>query len=140
MKTGKRALALLLSLLLVMSAVALAGTAVSADDSYAVGDTLFYGTYPQSRVTDEELLSRLEPELMEEEWTSFDYYSGNNTEANGAMKAGDFMLWQDIVLSGVKYRAVRIDSYRPIYTADDNTLSASLVRLEKIVPIISACN
>ncbi len=121
MKTGKRALALLLSLLLVMSAVALAGTAVSADDSYAVGDTLFYGTYPQSRVTDEELLSRLEPELMEEEWTSFDYYSGNNTEANGAMKAGDFMLWQDIVLSGVKYRAVRIDSYRPIYTADDNT-------------------
>ena len=78
MKTGKRALALLLSLLLVMSAVALAGTAVSAEDSYAVGDTLFYGTYPQSRVTDEELLSRLEPELMEEEWTSFDYYSGNN--------------------------------------------------------------
>ena len=122
MKTGKKALALVLSLLLVLSAVVLAGTAVSADDdSYVVGDTLFYGTYPQSRVTDEELLSRLEPELMEEEWTSFDYYSGNNTEANGAMKAGDFMLWQDIVLSGVKYRAVRIDSYRPMYTADDNT-------------------
>ena len=89
-------------------------TITSADaETYSVGDTLYYGTYPQSGVTDETTVAALNEKLSDDGWVSYGYYSGTGTWDDGQMTSGDFMRYQDAVLDGVKYRAVIFDSYRP---------------------------
>lgn len=44
------------------------------------------------------------------------------------MTASDYMRYQDVVLDGVKYRAVTFDSYRPFatgYTSEENEQSTN---------------
>ena len=78
------------------------------------GDYVYFGSYPQSEVEDENLkntLSNLAGSTSE--WTSFDYY------INGV--ASDFMVYKDISYNGQKYRGVYFTSYRPYYS----TMSSS---------------
>ena len=82
-------------------------------ETYFTGDILYYGTYPQSLVTDDANLTSLNGKLSDDGWVSYGYYSGTGTWDDGQMTAGDFMRYQDAVLDGVKYRAVTFDSYRP---------------------------
>ena len=79
---------------------------------YKTGDTLQYGTYPQSEVTDAATVAALNAKLRSNGWISYGYYIGTG-DYNGEMAPGDFMRYQDVVLDGVKYRAVTFDSYRP---------------------------
>ncbi len=73
------------------------------------GEIIEYGSYPQSKVTDSELLSALN--ALELKWNSYGYYSGNGEF--GLMSPGDFMKYADIVYNGIKYRAVSFETYRP---------------------------
>lgn len=79
-------------------------------DCFNRGDTVIFGSYPQSLVTDEALISALDE--TEKEWISFDYCSGNGSE--GSAKPGDFMKYADVELNGEHFRAVEITAYRPM--------------------------
>ncbi len=81
------------------------------------GDTLYYGSYPQSRVDDVGILRRLDSGSYE--WQSFRWMSG--TKAFGSMVAGDWGTYCDVTLDGVMYRGVRFSRYRPGSTYYDSS-------------------
>ena len=90
-------------------------SASANDNVYQVGDIIQFGTYPQTEVKDETLISELNALAPEwDEWTSYGYYSGSNEK--NSMVQGDWMRYIDIVYNDVKYRAVKFEKYRPTYT------------------------
>ncbi|MBR0537458.1 MAG: dockerin type I repeat-containing protein [Clostridia bacterium] len=91
----------------------LAASATQAKE-YKVGDIIRFGGYPQSRVTDEEMIKKLD--AAQKDWKSYRYYSGTGDPYDGQMKPGDWMRYADFISDGVKYRAVTFDSYRPSVT------------------------
>ena len=98
-----------------MSGIDLAPKASAKDiSSYSVGDTITYGSYPQSRVTDEAIIDGLDSQSLS--WKSYNYYSGTGDSADGNMKPSDYMKYADIVFNGNKYRAVTFSKYRPLCT------------------------
>ena len=113
----------------------------------SAGSTFFYGTYPQSKVTDETTLTALNDLAPEnfDDWTSYGYYSGTGTIDDGQMTPGDFMRYYDAVLDGVKYRAVKFTAYHPYRTyyacsadhscQDDNGYNTNTVYWFKFEPI-----
>ncbi len=77
----------------------------------AAGDVIEYGAYPQSRVTDEALISALDD--APKTWTSYNYMTGTGHEDDGLMEASDYMKFADFFFNGAKYRAVTFTEYRP---------------------------
>ena len=118
MKTGKRMLSVILAALMLLTAAPLAGLVgmeiAPKVQAYQVGDRVQFGTYPRSRVTNEERMRQLD--TVEKEWKSFNFFCGTGTEYDGLMHEGDFMKYADFFYEGVRYRALRIDSYRPTAT------------------------
>lgn len=103
-------------------------SAITADE-FADGATVEFGSYPQSKVTDEAVLSALNSLSLA--WTYYDYYAGTSTQnpnqsVIGSMKQLDFMKYCDAELNGEKYRAVCLEKYRPNNTtfvpSADNSL------------------
>ncbi len=95
---------------------------------YPVGSVIQYGTYPQSVVKDADTLAALNAKLSDGGWKSYGYYSGTGSWNDGNMAPSDYMRYQDVVLDGVKYRAVKFDSYRPYstgYTSSSNQQSSN---------------
>lgn len=85
---------------------------------YNVGDTIEFGWYPQSRVTDSSLISQLNAAAGDNKsWTSYGYYSNN--------AASDYMRYIDVILGSNKYRGVIFDSYRPWDTGTPSSTSTS---------------
>ncbi|MCH5315609.1 MAG: hypothetical protein J1E81_06825 [Eubacterium sp.] len=95
---------------------------VDADDSHTVntGDHIHFGSYPQAEVKDGELTATLAGKLSSSGWTSYGYY------AEGALNDG-LMSYQDVTDGDAKYRAVKIDGYRPFYTDLAATSANSIV-------------
>lgn len=91
--------------------------------SYQVGDLIKFGSYPQSRVTDEETISALDG--VRKIWKSYEYYSGTGSWADGNMKPSDYMKYADFSYNGEKYRAVTFSAYRPFSTGYTQTASNS---------------
>ena len=115
MKTGKRILSMVLTVLLLFGTVAFAIPATAEEGtSFQVGDLIEYGTYPQSLVTDEDLLAELK--ALNKTWKSYRYYSGTGTWDDGQMVQSDYMWFVDFFYEGQKYRAVSFSEYRPIMT------------------------
>ena len=123
----KKVLASIMVAVMVMCAVPLGGidfgsifvSRAGAKDlsSYSVGDTITYGSYPQSKVTDSSLISALETAGNRYAWVSYYYYSGTGNRFDGQMKSDkDMMRYMDIPYNGDKYRAVWIKKYRPYCT------------------------
>ncbi len=110
-KTIKRMLSLLLCAVLLFSAIASGGISASADESYAAGDIICYGSYPQSKVTDAQTLAALNALTLT--WRSYGYYTGTGQKDDGEMVASDYMRYADVSHNGQKYRAVKFDLYRP---------------------------
>ena len=109
---GRRLGCILLSLLLILSlGLPLGGLITPEAKAYSVGDTIQFGSYPQSRVTDSSLISSLNG--VSKTWKSYDYYSGTGNTYDGQMQPGDWMKFCDFFYNGVKYRAVTFTSYRP---------------------------
>lgn len=115
MKTIKKFLCTLLAVVMCLSSALFIGLDFTAEAvGYEVGDTIQFGSYPQSKVEDEGLiaeLNKLAPEW--EKWTSYGYYSGNGQY--GSMVQGDWMRYIDVTYNGEKYRAVKFTQYRPEY-------------------------
>lgn len=71
---------------------------------------VFFGSYPQSEVTDKNTISKLSA-LDNLEWQSYGYYSGNGRY--GSMEQNDFMKYADVSLNQEMYRAVTFSNERP---------------------------
>ncbi|MBQ5969764.1 MAG: hypothetical protein IJL52_06565 [Clostridia bacterium] len=122
MKRSGQFLAVLLALILLFTCApfAFAKTGNSAN-SYRVGDTIKFGTYPQTNYTETKELKKAASAAT---WKSYGYYSGTDkgyyhtiTESwsapNGEMAPSDFMQFADFFCGGNKYRAVKFTQYRP---------------------------
>ncbi len=105
MKTTKRILSILLSLML-----ALTGLAALCVPAQAY-DTIEFGTYPQSHVW---LTIPMKEAALAAQWKSYGYYTGTGEWVDGKMAPGDSMQYADFVYNGTKYRAVTFSNYRPI--------------------------
>ena len=86
--------------------------------SYKVGDLIEFGSYPQSKVTDETLIDELDSRLTDDMWVSYGYYSGTGEWDDGEMTSSDFMKYADIIYNGNKYRAVMFSNFRSNCTGD----------------------
>ncbi len=81
---------------------------------YEVGDTIRFGSYPQSRVTDDATLDALEH--AGKTWRSYGCYIGTGTEDDGLMTPSDYMQYCDVTVNGTKYRGVTFSHFRPYST------------------------
>jgi|GEM_PF-2842271 len=89
------------------------------------GNYIYFGTYPQTKVTDSTIISALNKEAGKlpnssntQKWTSYKYYikGKNNT---------DFMWYIDVENSGNTYRGVYFTSYRPFWITESSSASNS---------------
>ena len=88
--------------------------AVNAE-SCRVGDCILFGSYPQSMVTDTDLIANLN--AADKNWASYGYYSGTDDWGDGKMTSEDFMQFADFKIGKEKYRAVKFNEYRPNRTS-----------------------
>ena len=127
-KIFKRILsALLVAVLLIgiapMGGFGLAPKANAKDiSSCKVGDIIEFGSYPQSKITDSDLIAKIEAVGKSISWVDYNYYIGTGTSDDGNMKPVDgMMLYKDIPYNGSKYRAVKINQYRPYRTGNTSS-------------------
>lgn len=127
-KMFKRILSTLLVSVLLIGIAPIGGfelsTKVSAKDisSCKVGDIIEFGSYPQSKITDSDLIAKIEAVGKSISWVDYNYYIGTGTSDDGNMKPVDgMMLYKDIPYNGSKYRAVKINQYRPYRTGNTSS-------------------
>ena len=106
MKTTRKALSILLAVLMLMATLAVAAVPAQA---YS---TIQFGNYPQTRVRETTALKNAAEAAT---WASYEYYIGTD-EKDGQMQPGDWMQYADFFSGGVKYRAVKFTQYRPFHT------------------------
>ncbi len=109
-KISKIMLAYTLVVVMLICSVTLSYAA--ENDNLAVGEHVYFGSYPQTQITDAEtvtVLNELAPDWNE--WISYNYYSG--TGDVGTMSSGDWMRYIDIECNGEKYRGVKFTYNRP---------------------------
>ena len=118
----KKTVAVLIAATIILSSFPLTGLSFAKaeetlddDYKYNTGDIIEFGSYPQSKVTDESIINRLTSKINENDWVSYGYYYGNGKE--GSMVKSDYMQYVDIEYNGQKYRAVKFTKYRPYYTS-----------------------
>ena len=115
MKTvSKKITTLFLTVLMLITPVTILN--ISGFEAYATtykkGDIVCFGSYPQSKVNDSELISALNNKAPEwEEWTNYGYYCGNGNY--DSMVQGDWMRYIDVIYNNEKYRGVKFTQYRP---------------------------
>ena len=87
------------------------------------GNYIYFGSYPQTKVTDSSLIASLNnltgtlpTSGNTQNWTSYGYYISGNVS--------DYMWYIDIEQGGAKYRGVYFTSYRP-YLCDSNSSSSN---------------
>ena len=119
----KKFLAVLLTLVLALSAIPFAVLTAGAEPPYSVGEIIEFGGYPQSRVTDSATVSALNAKVKSTDWQSYGYYSGDGNV--GSMQSGDWMQYCDIYLDGAKYRGVKFTQYRPFWSYNAPTTEKS---------------
>ena len=131
-KIFKRILSALLVSVLLIGIAPMGGfelsTKVSAKDisSCKVGDIIEFGSYPQSKITDSDLIAKIEAAGKSISWVDYNYYAGTGDWVDGNMKPVDgMMLYKDITCGGSKYRAVKINQYRPDCTGYPSSESNS---------------
>ena len=80
------------------------------------GDIVTFGSYPQSLVTDSELIKKLE--ATGKSWEYYPYYAKNTNYSTNStyptMWDIEMMKYADFTYNGKKYRGVKILKYRPI--------------------------
>ena len=119
-KITKRILCMVLAMVLLLSATSLASYA-AVPEKVSFWDVVELGSYPQSQVKDNALISELDK--VNKNWISYGYYSGNGNE--GSMKSGDWMKYADFTYNSNKYRAVTFSQYRPASTIKESSEKSS---------------
>ncbi len=113
----KKTVAVILTMVMVLLAAPVFAVGAFADDTVK---TMYFGSYPQSKVTDEATLEKLND--LELTWTYYPYYKGTGSPSSSVvMERTDYMKYADVELDGAKYRAVYIENYRPYSTYSDYT-------------------
>ncbi|MBQ6661016.1 MAG: InlB B-repeat-containing protein [Lachnospiraceae bacterium] len=91
--------------------------AKAASQTISTGDTVTFGSYPQTRVTDAALLSSLASTVSGKTFTAYPYCSKNPEYSVGSgyptHRDTSMMSYCDFNYGGKKYRAVKISKYRP---------------------------
>lgn len=86
-----------------------------SDFSFKDDDYIYFGSYPQSKVTDSVIIAKLEKLAPDwDNWTSYGYYSSESR--CGTIIQGDWMRYIDVTYNGEKYRGVKFIQYRPSWT------------------------
>ena len=111
MKLQNRFFSIVVAAVMVITSLPL--TAFSAD-TVKTEDIIFFGSYPQSKVSDEGLVSVLDG--LVNDWVSYGYFGGTGIYDDGKMVPSDYMRYADIEYEGNKYRGVIFDEYRPTFT------------------------
>ena len=90
-------------------------TAPSEDGYYTrEGSYIYFGSYPQSEVTDASLKTALTNQAgSTSTWTSYNYYIEG--------QISDFMVYKDVTYNGTKYRGVYFSRYRPCWTTGSSS-------------------
>ncbi len=103
----KKLTALILSIILIFSVL------YAALPSFAAGEFehVVFGSYPKTKVSDAELIARLNALVSDGSFTSYGFYSGNGEPGSEAVE--DYTFYADVLLDGVSYRAVTFSKYRP---------------------------
>lgn len=128
MKNGKKMLSMVLCLIMTIGTIAIGGDGIaelldniiikaSASNNYSVGDIIEFGSYPQSKVTNTDLINELYKTTVYPK--TYNYYSGTGDLADGNMSRSDYMQYCDVEYpsgSGDWYRGVIFSQYRPRYT------------------------
>ena len=113
MKTSKKILSLVLAVIMVVCAVPMV---YAEEQKIERGDIIYFGSYPQSEVTDKELIDKLNAAAPAwDSWTSYGYYNGNG-ELGSMNNDGNWMRYTDITYNNNKYRGVMFTQYRPNFT------------------------
>lgn len=118
-KTARKILCTLLVVIMCFASVSICAFAGSFDGkTYITKEDLksgyvYFGSYPQSKVTDEDTVAALDAkgETTSAKWRSYGYYSG--TSNYGTMEKGNWMRCADVIYNGEKYRGVKFTQYRP---------------------------
>ena len=118
MKTSKKILSVLLSLVMLLCVMPLAVIPASA---YKVGDIINFGNYPQTKVSE---TSALRNAANAATWNSYKYYIGTGS-IDGSMYTNDYMQYADFFSGGYKYRAVKFTLYRPQSTYQTSSAANS---------------
>lgn len=116
-------LAFTLCLMMILGNIAVGGEVFSLKASaieYQTGDTIEFGMYPQTKVTDSSTVSALNSKASK--WISYKYYEAN---ASGKTQESDYMYYCDVTYGGNKYRGVKFNTYRPYWTTDASTTVCS---------------
>ena len=82
------------------------------------GDIFELGYYPQSLVTDEDQISKLNNCIGS--WISYNYCDETGNKSN-------YMRCKDVVLNGTKYRAVMLDEHRLFSAQDINGFEIGII-------------
>ena len=107
----KKAFRKMLSVMLIASLAIGSSAVTSAVQDSAV---ISFGSYPQSKVRDEKLISELN--ALDADFISCGYYSGTGIYDDGKMTPSDCMKYADVEYNGSRYRGVLIEKYRPTFT------------------------
>lgn len=119
-------------------------TDVDSSGSYSTGDTVCFGSYPQSMVTEVGILAALAEKVGAVptaadpgDWTSYRYYDGG--------EQADYAFYRDVTVDGERYRGAYLLDYRPYYAnmaagvdgsyIDDNGLLPETVYWYRYDPI-----
>lgn len=141
----KKSLAVIVSIIMAFSVLPFSGIDFSDFSvwaaEYATGDVFTLGSYPQSMVTDKDLLGELNSYSFS--WEDADSFSGNGSI--GSMNADGSVKTFDVEHGGEKYRAVKFSAYRPELTyrqateknsyQDDNGYNINTVYWFKYEPL-----
>lgn len=137
MKLQNRFFSIVVAAVMVITSLPL--TAFSAD-TVKTEDIILFGSYPQSKVSDEGLVSVLDG--LVNDWVSYGYYGGTGIYDDGKMVPSDYMRYADIEYEGNKYRGVIFDEYRPTFTGyslTDDTDTYQDIRKRKHHRTCSLC-
>lgn len=119
-----RSLSVFLSVVMFLAAVPFSlvpGIMSRAASGLTLGETVEFGSYPQSEVTDSTLISQLDG--LDADWRSYGFYAGDNSI--GSMQPDSFAGYADVSYNGSRYRGVNFKNYRPILTTLKLSTNAS---------------
>ena len=115
-KIFRKALAVILSAVMVFTALPFAGVDLSDFSAWAAeyitGEVFTLGSYPQKRVSDSNLLNELNSYTLL--WENVGSFSGNGSI--GSMSEDSSLKYFDVEHNGKMFRAVTFTNYRPQLT------------------------
>ena len=89
-KAGRKLIALILCVIIALGSLMSLTPLFAVAVNYEVGDIIEYGNYPQSKVTDSDLIDELNSQDLK--WVSYRYASENDKS--------NYMRYCDVVLNG----------------------------------------